>query len=180
MNEENKIEQMPPTKIGKTWFIQRGENPNDIFACQEQEAWGLFHNRSNWMRRDFKIIGVSNGQTYIKVMNDAGNFKAGLEKKVTELSREITMYGQTYNKLKYEELMTDKSPKVKKLKGIMDALNAELDKANAELKDIQKTVVEKAFNAELEVARGNIEHPSNHDVITPAGSRDTILRNLGK
>lgn len=180
MNEENKIEQQPPTKIGKTWFIQRGSNPDDIFACQEEEAWSLFHNRSNWMRRDFKIIGVSDGQTYVKTLKEAGNFKIELEREVKELSHEITKYNQTYDKLKYEELLTDKNPKVKKLKGIIDDLKVRLDEANVKLADVQRSVIAKAFNAELEVARGNIEHPSNHDVITPSGGRNTILRNLGQ
>lgn len=180
MNEENKIESMPPTKIGKTWFIQRGQDPNDIFACEEQEAWGLFHNRTNWMRSDFKIIGVSDGRTYVKIMQEAGNMKTELEKKVVELSREITKYSHTYDKLKYEDLLDETDPKVEKLHAILKDLNEQLDKANAELKDIQRVVVRKAFNAELEVARGNIEHPTNHDVFTPGGNRDKILKNLGQ
>lgn len=180
METENKIESMPPTKIGKTWFIQRGQNENDIFACQEEEAWGLFHNRTNWMRSDFKIIGVSDGQTYVRMLKEAGNFKGELEKKVAELSKEITKYSHAYDKFKYEELLEDTDPKVVKLHGILKDLNEQLDKANAELNDIQRVVIKKAFDAELEVARGHIEHPSNHDVFTPGGNRDKILSNLGQ
>ncbi len=38
-NEAHKTEGQAPTRVGKTWFIKRGDG--FIFACQEQEAWGL-------------------------------------------------------------------------------------------------------------------------------------------
>jgi hypothetical protein len=178
--EEPKIESMPPTKVGKTWFIQRGQNPDDIFACQEAEAWDLFHNRSNWMRSDFKIVGVSDGSTYVKMIREAGNFKEGLEKQVGEVSREVTKYSHAYDKFKYEELLEDTDPKVMKLKGILAELNTKLDDLNKQLQDIQKVVINNAFKAELEVARGHIEHPSNQDFFTPGGNREKILKNFGQ
>ena len=171
-----KAEGQAPTKIGKTWFIKRGDG--FIFACQEQEAWGLFHNRTEWMRHDFKIIGVSDGKTYVRIIKESANNKVNLERQVAELSREVTRYLKTYDKMKYEDLLADSNPKVKKLKKILDEKNAELDKVNSELNDIQRKVIQKAFDAELEVARGHIEHPSNQDVFTPAGNKDKILKTL--
>lgn len=180
MNEEFSSEGQKPTKVGKTWFIQRGQDVNDIFACEEQEAWALFHNRTNWMLKDFKIIGVSDGKTYVKTIKDSANIKADLENKVAELSREITKYSHTYDKFKYEELLSDDDPKVERLNAILKELNSKLEVANNELANIQKIVVEKAFKAELEVARGHIEQPTDHDVITPSGNREKLLRILGR
>lgn len=182
MDDIKNTEGVAPTKITKTWFIQRGQDPKDIFACGEQEAWGLFHNRSNWMRRDFKIIGVSDGMTFLRIMKDSESLKFNLEKKVKELSTELTRYLKTYDKLKYEDLLEDTDPKMIKVKGITDGIQADLDKANAELQDIVTNVTLKAFNAELEVARGHIEHPKNHDIFTPGASgeaRDKIISKVG-
>lgn len=178
--EENKIESQPPTKIGKTWFIQRGQDVNDIFACQEAEAWDLFHNRTNWMRNDFRIVGVSSGQEYVKTIKESGNFKAELEVQVASLTREIAKYSKTYDKFKYEDLLPDTDKKVAKLNGILSDLNKKLEDCTKKLNDIQGEVIRKAFNAELEVARGHIEHPSNQDVITPGGERDRIMKMIGK
>lgn len=177
-NEIKNTEGVAPTKITKTWFIQRGDNVNDIFACGEEEAWGLFYNRTNWMRRDFKIIGVSDGTTFVRVMKESENAKFDLERKVKELSMEVTRYLKTYDKLKYEDLLDDEDEKVKKLKGILDKLNTELDKENANLADIHRNIVTKAFNAELEVARGHIEMPRNQDIITPSGNREKVMKAL--
>ena len=171
-----KTEGQAPTKVGKTWFIKRGDG--FIFACGEQEAWGLFHNRTEWMRRDFKIIGTSDGKTYVRVMKENENTKGNLEAEVRKLSAELTRYLKTYDKFKYDDLLEDDDPKVMKAKEITDKLQAELDEKNKELQNITKTIVEKAFNAELEVARGHIEYPTNQDIFTPNGNREKIMKNL--
>ncbi len=175
-NEEQKLEGQKPTKVGKTWFIKRGDG--FIFACQEQEAWGLFHNRTEWMRHDFKILGVSDGSTYVRVMKENENAKGNLEAEVRRLSGELTRYLKTFDKFKYEDLLDDNDPKVLKAKEITDKLQKELDEKNAELNNISKTIIRRAFDAELEVARGHIEHPSNQDIFTPNGNREKILKNL--
>ncbi len=175
---EHKAEGQAPTKVGKTWFIKRGDG--FIFACEEAEAWGLFHNRSEWMRQDFKIIGVSDGKTYVKMLSQAGSIKVKLQQKVNELSRDLTRYLKTYDKFKYEDLLPDSDPKVKKLKKITDDLNRELDVANKELADSQRIIIQKAFDAELKKAKGHIEYPSNHDIFAPAGNKQKILKSLGQ
>ena len=171
-----KLEGQAPTKVVKTWFIKRGDG--FIFACGEQEAWGLFHNRTEWMRHDFKIIGTSDGKTYVRVMKESENMKANLEAEVRRLSAELTRYLKTYDKFKYDDLLEDDDPKVLKAKEITDKLQKELDEKNLNLNSISKTIVEKAFNAELEVARGHIEHPTNQDIFTPNGNREKIIKNL--
>lgn len=179
MDNQN-LEGQAPTKVTKTWFIQRGQDPKDVFACDEQDAWGLFHNRTNWMRKDFRIVGVSDGKTYVRVLKENSNLKAELETKVAKLSSDIGRYNRTLDKLKFEDLLTEKDEKVSRVTSIVAESQKDLDVANNELANIQKLVVERAFNAELDVARGKIEHPTNHDVFTPTGNRAKILRTLGQ
>lgn len=180
MDDTTKTEGSQPTKVRETWFIQRGQNPDDIFACDEQEAWGLFHNRTNWMRRDFKIIGVSDGKTYVRIIKESGQKRTQLEERVKQLSADLTRYMHTQDKFKFEDLLPDTDEKVVKIKAITEKLQKEIDEVNAQLQSIHSTIVKEAFDAELAIARGNIKHPTNHDVFTPAGNRDKILQNLGK
>lgn len=169
-----------PTKITKTWFFQRGTDPNDVFACSEQEAWNQLRNRSNWQRNDIKLIGVSDGKTYVRIMAQANIERAELETKMKQFAQDITKYNKTYDKFKFEDLLADDDEKVIKLKGILDDLNTKYEQAHKELNDFNKIIVEKAFKAELEIAKGHIEMPENFDVFTPnATKRNKILENLG-
>jgi len=170
----------PPTKINKTWFIQRGDNPNDIFACEEQEAWGLFRNRTNWMRRDFKIIGVSDGTTYVKVLNESKGDVEKAQREVETLSRDLTRYLDTKDNLKFKELLPDTDEKMIRLNGLISELETKIAEQNKILNNAQKYMVDKAFKAELEIARGHIEQPTNFDIFTPNGNRDKVLKQLGQ
>lgn len=174
------MENTQPTKVGKTWFIQRGNNPEDIFACDEQEAWGLFNNRTNWMRRDFKIIGVSDGTTYVRTIKKANAEINQLQQEVAVLSRDLTRYLDTRDTLKFKELLPETDEKMVRVSGLIKELEDKLAEKNKILNNAQKYVVDRAFKAELEVARGKIEHPSNFDVFTPNGNRDKILKQLGQ
>jgi hypothetical protein len=170
----------PPTKVVKTWFIQRGNDPEDVFACDEQEAWGLFNNRTNWMRRDFKIIGVSDGSTYVNALKEANNEVSNLQTEVASLSRDLSRYLETRDNFKFTQLLPNSDEKVVRVNALIKELEDKLDEKNKILADSQKYIISKAFKAELEVARGHIEHPQNFDVFTPTGNRDKILKQLGQ
>lgn len=169
-----------PTKITKTWFIERGNNPNDIFACDEQEAWGLFENKSNWRRNDFKIVGVSDGQTYVRMINEGQNEIRQLTEEVQNLSRDLTRYLEARDKLKFDQFVPDTDERIIRANVLINDLQSKVDEKNNILHNAQTYVVDKAFKAELEIARGHIEHPHNFDVFTPHGNRDKILKSLGK
>jgi len=169
--------QVQSTKVEKTWFLER-ENGETIAVC-ENEAYSLTH-PSQINAKRFKIIGTSSGKTYVEILKSAGIEKQELENKVRTLSSDITRYLTTLDKFKFEELLEDTDPKVIRVKEIMSKLQTEIDESNKGLANIQKLVVDKAFNAELEVARGNIEQPRNNDVICPGGNADKVLRALNK
>lgn len=180
-NELKTMDGLGPTKITKTWFFMRGGDPDDIFACSEQEAWNQLRNRSNWQRNDIKLVGVSDGKTYANIMAQANNERALLEQKTKQIAVEITKYNKTYDKFKFEDLLEDDDPKVLKLKGILDELNTKYEQASKELNDFNSIIVKKAFDAEFAIAKGHIEMPENFDVFTPnATKRKKILENLGQ
>jgi len=170
----------PPTKINKTWFIQRGNDPKDIFACEEQEAWGLFNNRTNWMRNDFKIIGVSDGVTYVQTIKESQAETANIQPEIAILSRDLTRFLETRDNLKFKELLPDTDEKMIRVNGLIKELQTKLDEKNLTLSNSQKYIISKAFNAELDKARGHIEQPTNFDIFTPSGNREKILQALGK
>ena len=165
-----------PTKICKTWFIERGDGK--VFACDEPEAWNLMRNKSNWQRSDFKIIGVSDGQTYATALKDASKEKATIDNLIANKSTELTRYLTTLDKFKFDELLEDTNEKVIKVKGIIDGIQKEIDDLHTKFAKGFQDVVDKAFNAELDKARGNIEMPRNQDIMTPNGDRDLIMRNM--
>jgi hypothetical protein len=178
---ENEKETPPSigiTKPTKTWFFQRGDGY--VFACDENEAHGLISNRSNWARNDFRAIGTSNGETYFKVINESKNIKGDLLAELTDHKASLKRFTDTEDRLRFEELLSDEDEKVKRVVALRKALIEKIDKAQTELANIDANIVEKAFQAELEVARVNgFEPPRNMDIITPVESdRKKIIQNI--
>jgi hypothetical protein len=163
----------------ETWFIERGDGY--IFACDEAEAWGLFNNRSNWMRRDFKIIGVSDGKTYFDHIKRNRNRASELAQTVAELKQTLQKYLATEDRFRFELLLDESDERVKKAADLRQKVQDEIMAKEQELANINTIVIKEAFNLELNKARGNIRMPSNHDVITPnATDRSKVLNALGK
>ena len=163
----------------KTWFFERGDGFR--FACNESEAHEILRNRTNWMRRDFKMLGVSDGKTYKQVKKEEKEKLVALKEEVKALSVEIGRYLRTLERLKFDELLGEADEKVIKCNNIIEGLEKKLDEKNNILKDARKVIETKAFEAEFEKAKGHIEMPTNQDVITPDGKdRDKILRALNK
>lgn len=165
------------TKPTKTWFFERGDG--FVFACEEAEAWGIMKNRGEWMRRDFKFLGMSDGTTYFEVLKNAKKEANELSARKTAIARDLSRYLDTRDDLKFKQLKDDTDEMVIKVGQKIDELQKESDIVENELKNITKNIVDRAFKAELEKARGNMTMPSNADVITPIGSqREVILRNM--
>ena len=122
METENKSQ--PPTRVGKTWFIERGDGK--IFACEEKEAWNILKNRSNWQRSDFKIVGVSDGKKYVEAIKNASEEKRKVDTQIAEKSSELTRYLNTLDKFKFDQLLDDSDEKVIKVKNIIDNINREI------------------------------------------------------
>lgn len=153
---------MPPQK---TWFFQKGGDP---FAVNEKEAWELLTNRSNWRDRTISMIGVSDGQTFYDVMKQAVPRKHELNTQVKELKEKLNKYIKAHDRLLFEELEDEDSPKVLKAKELIKKTENEIEPLENELRELSNGLYQKAFNAELEKARGNMEQPRDFDHITKA------------
>lgn len=177
--EEQEQQSVQNSKPRKTWFFERGDG--FIFATDESEAWDILKHRGNWMRKDFKMLGMSDGTTYYDIIKNSKKEITDIQEKRRELDSDYQNYLKTQERLKFTELKDDDDEMVVKVKGILRDLSAKLQEIDSQLSNINKTIVDKAFNAELEKARGNIVMPSNQDVLTPVVSdREKILANLGQ
>ena len=177
MDNETK-ENVPPTKIANTWFFER-TGDGYIFACDELEAWNLLNNKSNWARRDFKMLGMSDGRTYVSVLKNSNREIASLNEQRVVLDRDFQRYSQTEERLRFTELKDDTDEMVIKVKGILNDLQKKLQVIDDQIQNFNKIIIKKAFDAELEKARGNMVAPANFDVITPiSADRGKILDNM--
>lgn len=169
-------EDIASTKPHKTWFIQRGDG--FVFAAREQEAWDLLKNRTNWMRHDFQIIGVSDGTTYHKVLREGRVKLPQLQAEADALQKEIGEYAETERQFKFKDLLDDTDERMIKVRKLKNDLLKQHQAKIEEIQAISTDLDTSAFEAELAVARGHIEMPTNQDIITPGGNREKIISNM--
>ena len=174
---DNEQDNIKATQPRNTWFFERGDG--FIFATDEIEAWSILHNRGNWMRRDFKMLGMSDGKTYYEILKNSKKEISILQNERAVLDVDLQKYLKTEERLRFSELRDDDDEMVIKVKSKIDELNLKIGEIDNKLKDFSKTLVDKAFNAELEKARGNMVQPSNQDILTPnPNDRAGVLNNL--
>lgn len=148
----------------KTWFFERGDGM--VFACEEREAWDVCYNKSTWKRRDFKLLGTSDGTTYNRIVSESLSKARSLEPVIAGKKEELSRYMRAEEKLVMDEAVDmegdpsdttneENKKKVIRLKGIIDRLHNELDTIEEEHRSAVSDVVKKATAAELEVARAN-------------------------
>jgi hypothetical protein len=157
------------------WFFERGDGM--IFSSKEQEAWDILHNVSNWQRRDFKLIGHSDGTTYFKSIKESKNKLPKIRTEIAELEGELSQYSKTEERFKFEDLLDDKDPKMVKVKELKKGILDKLKVKNKEINGLTKNINQTAFDAELEKARGNIVMPGNKDIIVPNGQDPKKIHN---
>lgn len=167
------------SKPEPTWFFERGDGK--IFACGEQEAWNLMKNKTEWMRRDFKLVGQSDGQTYFETLkNSKAEAREMLEKKKA-LQTDLARYVETENDLRFKQLKDDDDEMVKRVLEKIANINKQIVEIDEKLASFNTLMVEKAFNLELEKAKISQALPKNNDIVTPQEhERSRILNQLGK
>lgn len=165
--------------IKKTYFFKRGDG--FILACEETEAWGLMRGQGNWARKDFAYIGTSDGKTYKRIVDAGNKEKLELKEEIKKLKSDINKYLKTLERFKFEDLLDDDDPKVKRANELISKLEKSLEEKEKTLKKFAQTLIKKAFNAEVEVAKKDKTKPSNRDIDTPASSgvdRTKIINQL--
>ena len=180
MEEEARIDNTPIP----VWFVERGDGM--IFACQEAEAWNLIANPSTWARRDFKFIGHSDGRTFAKIKSTGTSECARLQAEKKALEDQLERLVKTEDRLLFDELLDDEHEKVKHVRKLKENLHAKLDPIEDELKNFVKNLNQRAFDAELAVARknaeenGGVKKPRNMNIIPATKGREDEIYDLLK
>lgn len=183
----------------KTWFFERGDGK--VIACEEKEAWQICYNRSTWKRRDFRILGTSDGTTYNRIVKESMTEAHALAPEIEKKKTELTRYMKGEEDLLLNEVVDmegDPSDtvneankaKVIRLRTIINRIHKELDEMESRYKSVTSSVVKHATEAELEVAKSNqaarlaqgldFDWPDGSlNIETPAGSSKPRQQILG-
>lgn len=149
----------------KTWFFER-MGDGKIFACEEREAWQICFNKSNWKRRDFRLLGTSDGTTFYKIVKESMVEARQLEPQIEVKRTELQRYMDAEEKLIMNEAVDMEGDpadaineankqKVLRLRNIMDRIHGDLDSIEKRYKEVTASVIKTATDAELEVAKKN-------------------------
>lgn len=191
------------SKPKKTWFFKR-LGDGRVIATEEREAWQICYNRSTWKRRDFQLIGTSDGSTFYRITRESIVEAQQLEPEIEKKKAELEKFMKREEDLILDEVVDMEGDpadeenernkqKVLRLRKIIDDLHETLDTLEARYKDLVADVVQRATNAEMEVAIKNqakrladgldVDWPDqNLNIQTPeakAGGRQKILGLIG-
>lgn len=149
----------------KTWFFKR-LGDGKIIATEEREAWQICYNRSTWKRRDFQLIGTSDGTTFHRIVKQSIVDAQKLEPEINKKKAELEKFMKREEDLILDEVVDmegDPSDeenernkqKVLRLRKIIDDLNESLDEMEERYRTLVADVVQTATDAEMEVAIKN-------------------------
>lgn len=149
----------------KTWFFER-IGDGFVFACEEREAFDICYNKSRWKRRDFRLLGTSDGLTFDRVRKESMGRARELEPEIERLKTEIQKYQDAEEKLIMDEVVDMEGDpadvvneankqKVLRIRAILDRIHDQLDTLEDEYKNVTANVIRRATEAELEVAKAN-------------------------
>jgi hypothetical protein len=158
MEKEN-VEMMPPQK---TWFFE--DSTGRIFPANEKEAFSLLTENSRWRRQDIKMIGMSDGTTYHQMVRDSKAAIPKLREELTKLTEERDKLIRGHDRLMFEEFVDAKDPRIVRAKKLIKEADKKIAPLEDELKELRTNIVNKAYAAELEKARGNIVLPRDYTV----------------
>lgn len=191
------------SKPKKTWFFER-MGDGMILATEENEAWQICYNKSNWKRKDFRLLGTSDGTTFHRIVKESMSDARVLEPQIDQKRKELKRYMDAEENLITNEAVDmegdpsdtvneENKKKVSRLRTIIDRIHTQLDELEEQYKTVTASVVNRATEAELEVAKKNqadrvaqgidLDWPDNNlNIMTPeaqGGGRQKILGIIG-
>jgi hypothetical protein len=169
MEQTKEVEVMPPQK---TWFFT--DSTGRVFPANEKEAFNLLTEKSRWRRQDIKMLGMSDGTTYYEFIKNSKEKTGELSGKIGELKEKLNKYIAGHDKLMFEDFVAETDPRIVRAKKLIKEVEDEMEPLEKQLKDLRENVIKKAFDAELEKARGNMVSPRDFSVI---GKTDGDPRN---
>lgn len=149
----------------KTWFFKRlGDGM--ILACELKEAWQICYNRSSWRRKDFQLIGTSDGTTFKRIVDESIKEAQRLNPEIEKQRAVWQRYMKMEEDLIFNDLIDmDGDPedeenergkqKVLKLRGIIEREGDKLDALEEEYREKVSKVVKRATDEEMKVAIEN-------------------------
>lgn len=149
----------------KTWFFKRlGDGM--VLACEVREAWQICYNRSSWKRKDFQILGTSDGTTFKKIIDSSIREAQRLEPEIEKQRATWQRFMKMEEDLIFNEVVDmDGDPsdtineankqKVLRLRTLIEKEGAKLDALEEEYREKVSRVVKRATDAELQVAIEN-------------------------
>jgi hypothetical protein len=174
--EQEKVDLMPPQK---TWFFS--DSSGRIFPANEKEAFNLLTENSRWRRQDIKMVGMSDGKTYHETIKGASQKTKDLVQKIAELKETLQKYISGHDKLLFEQFVEKDDPRIVRANALIKEVEDEIAPLEVELKELRTNLVQTAFNAELEKARGNLVNPRDFSVIAKSDGTsrgDAILQGV--
>lgn len=146
----------------KTWFFEDGNGR--IIPVEEKEADSILTVRTAG-RRNYKLIGVSDGQTFVKEIQKAKLEIAEKKKLLEEHKKNLNRYIEGHDNLLFKEFAEEDDPRLVRAKKKIEEVKAIIEPLEKEFKKTTDEILKRAETAELEVARGNIEQPRSFRVI---------------
>ena len=149
----------------KTWFFKR-LGDGQIFACELREAWQICYNRSSWRRKDFQILGTSDGTTFKRIIDESIRDAQRLQPEIDKQRATWQRYMKMEEDLIFNDLIDmDGDPadeenekgkqKVIKLRGIIEKEGKKLDDLEDEFRRKVSEVVSYATDEEMKIAIEN-------------------------
>lgn len=166
---------------GDTFFLERGDG--FVFACGELEAWNTLRNRSTWQRRDFKLIGTSDGSTFKRVIAEAKHDEAEMKARLKELRTKLERYTETEERMLYTDLLEETDPKVVRVRELRAQTLKEIEPLEDNIRAFSSQLIQRAFDAELEVAKLTPRMPKNRDIEVGDSSKknaEKVLKAMGR
>lgn len=153
------------TKPKKTWFFKR-LGDGKVFACELREAWQICYNRSSWRRKDFQILGTSDGTTFKRIIDASIKDAQRLQPEIDKQRATWQRYMKMEEDLIFNDLIDmDGDPadeenergkqKVIKLRTIIEKEGKKLDDLEDEFRRKVSEVVTYATDEEMKVAIEN-------------------------
>ncbi len=147
-----------------TYFFERPDG--SVFACEAQEA--------NDAQKKFKHIGTSDGSTYEKMMATVETKGKALHATVKALEARMERL------IERLEAAEDDGKSTTAVSKRIDEVGKEIEAAQAALDEVLGPAIEKAFAAELKVAKKTVVPPPDMSVMYPMGSQNILQPFLAK
>jgi predicted transcriptional regulator len=161
-----------------TWIFKRGDG--EVIMANENQAWEILHPRGNWQRRDFTLVGSSDFKRFAEILSEGEKETQELKSRLEIERNEVRRYENSYERMKYDDLLDDSHEKVIKVKAILSEKNRTIEKIKEEINGKKSEVHKRALKEEMEIAKGNTRLPQDQDFIAIGNDKQRVIEAFKK